>query len=115
MRAGTLRHRLTIERPEPSRDTTGDEIVTWVRVAEVWASIEPLGGREAQTSDQIMAGLDTRITVRWAPRLDAVAAKWRLRHASLSAPVVYDVVSIEHLWLRQRELRIAARSGRTQG
>lgn len=111
MRAGTLRHRLIIERPDTSRDATGDETITWVREAEVWSSIEPFGGRESQGANQLLADVDSRITIRWSGAVDAMAPRWRLRHLT----TVYDVQAVEHVMLGRREMRILAKSGKTDG
>ena len=114
MRAGTLRHRLIIERPDPARDASGDELGAWVRVATVWSRIEPAGGRETRTADQIIGELGTRIVIRWAQGLDSIAPKWRARHTG-DSPRVYDIVSVDHVGLGQREIHLMTRSGRTEG
>ena len=111
MRAGLLRHRLIVERPDAARDATGGETNTWVRVAEVWASIQPVGGREAAATGQVLAEVDTRVTIRWSEAIDGLAAKWRLRHLS----TVYDVQAVDHVMLGRREVRVMAKSGKTDG
>jgi len=64
MRAGRLRHRVTIQQKVPTRDTFGGELVTWSPVATVWASVEPLQGREYLAARQLQAELTTRIRIR---------------------------------------------------
>lgn len=113
MRAGTLRHRLIVERPEVARDDTGGEVITWVRVATVWGAIEPTGGREGLGANQILGETDTRITTRWSGAVDDLAPAWRLRHQD--APYVYDVQSVAHIALGRREVHINAKSGKTNG
>lgn len=44
MRAGSLRHRITLQ--QPSYGEEWDEQTDWVDVVSLWASIEPLRGRE---------------------------------------------------------------------
>lgn len=112
MRAGNLRHRITIERPAPSRDESGSESTVWEPYATVWGSIEPMTGREGDGAVQILASLDTTITIRWSPRVDAVTAKWRVRHGG----VTYDVGAPPiHVATRQREVRLLCKSGINNG
>ena len=69
MKAGTLRHWLTFEKPpvSPTRDTTGAEVEAWEPVVSVWGSIEPLVGREYVAAQQVNAELSHRIRVRYHP------------------------------------------------
>ncbi len=57
MRAGRLKHRVTIQRPAKSRDEYGEEIETFESMAVVWAGIEPVSGTE-----NIHAGQETSLT-----------------------------------------------------
>lgn len=111
MRAGKLRHRVTIERFAPSRDDAGSEVPVWESYATVWGSVEPLEGREGSATTQILADLDTVVTIRWSPQVDSVTPKWRVRHGG----VTYDIVSVAHQKLGQREVVLACRSGVNSG
>ncbi|WP_395585520.1 head-tail adaptor protein, partial [Pseudomonas syringae group genomosp. 7] len=44
--SGTLRHRVLIQQQVTTRDSDGIEQTSWVDVATVWASVEPLSARE---------------------------------------------------------------------
>ena len=111
MRAGRLRHRLTVQEPITSRNETGEELVTWVTRGTVWSAIEPIRGKEALTSNQIIADMDTRITVRWSGFADDINAKWRLRHQG----VTYNITSISHKDMGQREIELMCKSGLNDG
>lgn len=56
MRAGRLRHRVTIQSPTDSADAQGGLVETFANGNTVWASIETLSGRElvyaAQSNSQ---------------------------------------------------------------
>jgi len=111
MRISRLRHRLIVERPDTYRDSTGDELVTWVTVDTVWAGIEPLKGQEGGNV-QVLAEMDTRIVIRWSPNMDAMTAKWRLRHADRRNPIIFNIAAPPaHVNLGQREIQIMAKSG----
>lgn len=64
MRAGLLRHRVTIKRKSVTRDAYGAEVITWTDVATVWADIRPLSGREYLDSKQTQAEISHRISMR---------------------------------------------------
>lgn len=46
MRAGRLRHRITLQFNSPSRGAAGEVVDSWSDQFTVWASIEPLKGEE---------------------------------------------------------------------
>ena len=66
MKAGQLRHRVTIDQPVQTQDaTTGELVTTWLPLAEVWADVGGLRGTENYVAQQIKAGLDTRFKIRY--------------------------------------------------
>lgn len=66
MRAGELRHRVTIQQKTITQDTYGAEVETWAAVTTVWAKIEDLSGREYFAAQQVpTAQVSTRVTIRW--------------------------------------------------
>ena len=65
MRAGFLRHRLTLKTKNVARDTFGEEDVTWTTSATVWGSVEPLRGREYMEARQGQADVSHRIVIRY--------------------------------------------------
>lgn len=72
VKAGKLRHRVTIQAQQNTQDpVTGANIVTWVDVATVWASVEPLSVREFIQSQATQSEISARITIRYRPDLDA--------------------------------------------
>lgn len=71
MRAGKLRHRVTIEQPGQAQDpTTGEMIPGWQAVATVWASIEPLSVRDFMAAQAAQSEVSARITIRHREGLD---------------------------------------------
>jgi SPP1 family predicted phage head-tail adaptor len=48
-----------------SRDTYGEEDVTWTDVATVWADVQPVRGREYLEMDQSQADVTHRVYLRW--------------------------------------------------
>jgi SPP1 family predicted phage head-tail adaptor len=111
MRAGRLRRRLTVDEPITSRNDTGEELVTWVTRGTIWAAIEPGKGKEDLVANQITADTDTRIVVRWSGFSNGINAKWRFVHQG----VKYNIESISHKNLGQREIEFMCKSGLNDG
>lgn len=67
MRAGKLRHYVTIEKPREhdQRNELGELVAPWSAVADVWASVEPLSARESFQAGQAMSTATHRITIRY--------------------------------------------------
>lgn len=63
--AGRFDQRIRIERKSVTRAANGEEIVTWVTVAEVWAAVEPLRSREWFAAAQTQSSTDHRVTIRY--------------------------------------------------
>lgn len=67
MRAGRLRNRVTLQEKSVMLSAEGEETITWVNVATVWAGIEPASGREYGIASAEYAEVTTRIVMRYRP------------------------------------------------
>ncbi|PHM24126.1 phage head closure protein [Xenorhabdus budapestensis] len=65
MRAGALRHRITIQKNEQTRSPGGSVIKTWVDVAEIWAEVKYISGRELVASQRVLSEVTVRIWLRY--------------------------------------------------
>lgn len=78
MRAGALRHRVRIERPDLAQDpSTGEMVPGWVLVATVWASVEPLSTREFIAAQATQSEITARVVMRYRA---GITAGMRLAH-----------------------------------
>lgn len=75
MRAGTLRHRLTIESPVESSDSMGGSTITWNAIGTVWGALSPLSGRELLQAQGVQAETTHRAVMRY---MWGVSAKCRI-------------------------------------
>ena len=64
MRAGRLRHQITIEKQSTTRDSYGEIGGAWTSGLNTWAEIEPLRGSEYFNAQQIQAGVTHEIRMR---------------------------------------------------
>ncbi len=71
MQAGKLRHRVTIKKhggvpPALSYpDSHGQKHVNWTNHATVWASVEPLSGRELLRAQEVESAVTHRVRMRY--------------------------------------------------
>ena len=63
--AGKLRHRITLQTPVEARNGYNEAITTWSTVATVWASVEPISGREFFAAEHVQSEVTHRVRMRW--------------------------------------------------
>lgn len=98
--AGHLRFQVSIQKPTPTLNNLNEPEITWTDVSTgVWASIEPLRGREYFAAKQVNAEIDARITMRYRA---GVQTDYRILHGSNE----YYIVSIINVEERNRELQL---------
>lgn len=83
---GRLDKRVSIQRRSSTKDSYGQEIDSWTTIAQVWAQVKPLGGKERMRSTAMVVEsiLTHTVTVRYSeslmPPLEADA--WRILYGS---------------------------------
>lgn len=103
MRAGWLRHRVEVLEKVAGRDSFGAEVTAWATVATVWASVEPLRGREYIEAKQGQVEVSHRVVMRhW---LD-VGPEMRLR---LEGGRVLEIESVINPLERNERLELMCR------
>lgn len=71
MDVGRLSERVTIERPEITRDAFGGVIESWTLIASTWAAVEPLQGREFWSAAGSHAETTIRVRTRYMAGITA--------------------------------------------
>lgn len=69
MRAGDLRHRVTLQQRSTAADSLGQQLTTWTDLFTVWAEIESLTARELLAAQAVQSEVSHRITVRYRAEL----------------------------------------------
>lgn len=82
-----FRHRITIERQSSFVDSNGDTVRAWDLVAQVWAEIRPLSGRELLLAQQVQSTVNTTIVTRYRSDVDATC---RILHNG----TIYNIAAI---------------------
>ncbi len=103
MRAGRLRHRVTIQSPVNAQDQYGAKTpYAWVDLDTVWASVEPLRGREYIDAEGEGAEVTTKIVIRYQ---DNVGPECRV----IWDTRVFDVISAINVEERDRQIELMCR------
>lgn len=109
MRAGRLRHRVTIQRRATTLNAYGETVGAWTDVATgVPADVVPVSGRERIASGQNMALAPVRIWIRFR---EDIATDMRIVHGS----EVYAIESVIAVDGRRERLEIICTAGVADG
>ena len=86
MRAGKLNRRWQIQSRQTTKNTFGEDAVTWLTVDTVWGSWEPLKGTEKWSAQQVVETAAARIRMRYNT---TITAQHRIKNAELGQ---FDVI-----------------------
>lgn len=93
MRAGRLRHRVTLQKPASGRLPSGQPANGWVDVTSVRAEVADVSGREMIDGGAEISSTTTRIWMRRYPSIP-VSAGWRAVHLPPTGNgEIYDIKS----------------------
>jgi len=91
MRAGELRHRITIQQATITRDATNMEIPTWSDLATVWAKVESTTSGEYADAAREGASITHKITIRERADLTVLMrVVFDERVLAIAAPPLHD-------------------------
>lgn len=85
MRAGLLRHRVTIQNLTTAQDSFGDIVETWSDFATVWAQVEDLSGREFFAAAQVNSEIKTRVRIRY---MEGIKPTMRILHGTRTLEII---------------------------
>jgi len=106
MRAGRLRHRVTIQRYTVTQNDYGEEVESWTTHATRWAAVEPLTGREYFDAQQMTAEVSLRVRVRHDSTTEALTARDRISHDGRTLEIVSPPMRIKE---RGKEIHLMCR------
>jgi SPP1 family predicted phage head-tail adaptor len=100
MRAGQLRHRITLQALTAGQDTAGEPLVNWVDVAAgVPANVFDINGREYIAAQAVTNAVTTTIVIRY--RVDVTAAM-----RVICDGVTYNIEAVLDKDGRRREMHL---------
>lgn len=101
MQAGELRHKLDIEMERNLQDSYGQTTQEWVVFySGLWASIEPLSGKEYFSSQQVNAEISHRIKIRYRA---GIKPNMRVKFGDAR---YFNIVSVMDIKERHREIHL---------
>lgn len=99
MKAGKLRHKITIESKSNTQDAYGALVETWGTHSTAWASIEPITGREYFDQGKVNSEVTTRIRTR---HISGVTNLMRVKFGTR----IYAIVSVINIDERNKEYEL---------
>lgn len=108
MRAGRLRHRVTLQSFTTTYDEWNTPIQSWEDFATVWGAVEPLRGQERFLSQQRQASTDIRVVIRY---LAGVTPEMRVKFGDRIL-AVKEIINPDE---RNKELHLMCEEGLKDG
>lgn len=99
IRSGNYRHRIALQRNEPTQATDGSRIDNWREIATVWGQLLELRGREYIAAQEAHSELNAKIKIRYRPD---VRPEWR----AIFEGRTFNIVHVADLKGRRRELEL---------
>lgn len=99
MRAGQLRHLITIEDATESQDEYGEPDLTWSMYTTAWAKVEPLSSRETVEARSVYQERTHRITMR---HQDGITPNMRVNWDGR----LFDIEGVRNVEERNRMLEL---------
>lgn len=97
MRIGKLRQRIAIQMSTSSPDVAGGFTNVWINFAILWASIEPVSGKELYEAQQVQNEVSHKIRIRY---FSGLTTSMRISFESR----IFEIKSIINWEERDREL-----------
>jgi SPP1 family predicted phage head-tail adaptor len=97
MRAGSLRHRITIQEPIKTTDAHGGQSITWNGYHVCWAEIVPEDGSEKVVAEQSTSLTTHTVKIRYDSRVIS-------EHRVLFGIKPLNIVSVINVDLKNRQL-----------
>jgi len=98
---GKLQHHITLQRKHTTRDpVTGETIPLWVDLTSVWASLEPLSGRDFIAAAAVQSKVDVRVEIYYRDDVtNALRIKYRGKVYTIHAVLPDKESGLEYMTL----------------
>lgn len=87
MEIGKLRHRITLQQQMNTQNDYGAFVTTWQDIANVWAEIKPISGREHFSAQQVQSEVTAQVWIRYR---EGIEPTMRLEHNNKH----YEIISV---------------------
>lgn len=115
MKAGRLRHEITLQSPfKGTKDAVGQPVVTWKDEATVWAEVRPLTSREQFIAAQRNASTTHFVSFRHNQSISGLNAAWRVNWKRFERIFAIDGPP-KNIDERNIEIQLSCTEGMTDG
>lgn len=104
MRTGTRRSFIRIEVPTQIKQPNGSILTVWNKYIELWACVQTLKGNERTSSAATWPSADQKITFRYVA---GILPTMRV----VFNDVVYSILNVNNVDMRNREIVLTTNSG----
>ena len=103
--SGKLRHKVQLQEQQITQDpVTGEMVTTWQTVADPWAEIVPMSGREFMAAGAEQSEVRGRIVIRYREDVDSsMRVVYRGKYYNIHAVLPDAESGLEHLTLMTGE------------
>lgn len=102
MKAGDLKHLITLQKPTYHTDSRGNRITTWQDVSSVYASMQDVSGKDFFAAQAHQAQDVITFGIRWR---DDVTHQWRLIYQGKA----HHIIQVNHLGYKKDFIHLKAR------
>jgi SPP1 family predicted phage head-tail adaptor len=102
MKAGLLRQRITFQRRTSALNEYREAKDSWRTLVSVWASVEPISGREFFTAMQVQSDITTRIKCRYSSVVAGIKTQDRILHGKTVYDIRHPPIDVD---MRHREMQ----------
>ncbi len=113
MEAGKLRHRVTFQARSSTRDTVGQQLLTWTDAFTVWAAVEGLSVRETLAAQAVRSEVTSKITMRYRAEFANPATVAALR--AIYDGRIFNIHGAVDLDGRKRSIELEVSEGLNNG
>lgn len=103
IKAGDLRHPITLVRPVTTVDEHKRRTTEWEDVTTVYAAKKDVSGREFYAAHAVQAEDIETFTIRWRDDIDTT---WRVRQRE----TVYNILEVNHLGYMRDYIQLKCRN-----
>lgn len=103
MRAGRLNRRITIQARTDSQNTTGETVWTYADWQTVWASVEPMTGRETFVAQQAQSTTTVAFRIR---QLAGITTKHRIKFTEGGVTRFFGIDAVLPVEYDRRQVRM---------
>ena len=92
MRAGNLRHLVTIQKNTPTADGMGGWTAVWTTLTTAWAAIWPVSAKEQVASQQVEGQITHKIRIR---HQSSITGANRIKHGTRYFKIVAPPINVD--------------------